>query len=488
VIYSARAHAGCGVIGLTGGHVPRRFLGSASDTGLLTPLIDGVDTASPPAPRRTAADPSEERSPNRPRTIYMTGAGGVGNIGAEAIFLALVRMFQRRWPDARFVLSAWRPERVRALVADLSGDFRVIRQSIPLDRPRELRAADVFVVCGDVALTETVIPILPTYWAAKALWASLFGAQVVFLGIEVESVRRWLNRWVIRRVLNRVVRYYVSRNEESHASLARLSADPGRLLLGCEPALMITDDDLAPFPAPRVDRRGADLLVGFGVRDHFAEPLRLDWRRAKLRRRDARPGELSPTTREAVSFLARLADRLIERYGARVVFIPHHSLTGREKVILTDRDVARRIVQGMRHPEGTVTLPEDLHPFAAMNVYRELDLVVSMRHHASSFAYRFGVPTIGCAISEKIVRHFRQVQQESLLVDPLDPDPGNAERVLDAAVQNRRALSDDLKTRLGAVQAAMSRAMNVVSRGLETRAAVPSASKRASRDAAAPAR
>ena len=73
-------------------------------------------------------------------------------------------------------------------------------------------------------------------------------------------------------------------------------------------------------------------------------------------------------------------------------------------------------------------------------------------------------------------------------MDPLDPDPGNAERVLDAAVQNRRALSDELKTRLEAVQAAMSRAMNVVSRGLETRAAVPSASKRASRDAAAPAR
>jgi polysaccharide pyruvyl transferase WcaK-like protein len=440
-------------------------------------LLDGLDVASPAAGRQIAPGPAEDLSrsgvrsttpgPAAPtRTIFMAGAGGVGNIGAEAIVLALVRMFQRRWPDARFVLSAWRPERVQALIADLPGDFRVIQQSIPLDRPRELRAADVFVVCGDVALTETVIPILPTYWAAKALWAHLFGARVVFLGIEVESVRRWPNKWVIRRVLNPIVRYYVPRNDDSRANLARLSPGPGVLLPGCEPALMITDDDLAPFPAPPVDRRGADLLVGFGVRDHFAEPLRLDWRRAKLRRRDARPGELSPAMQETVRFLARLADRLIERHGARIVFIPHHRLTGEAKVILTDLEVAQAIVRAMRHPEGTAALPEDLHPFAAMNVYRQLDLVVSMRHHANAFAYRFGVPTIGCAISEKIVRHFRQVQQESLLVDPLDPDPGKAERVVDEAVRNRRALSVDLKTRLAATQAVMRRAMEVVLRGV----------------------
>ena len=163
-----------------------------------------------------------------------------------------------------------------------------------------------------------------------------------------------------------------------------------------------------------------------------------------------------------VRFLARLADRLIERHGARVVFIPHHCLTGRDKVILTDLEVARAITRAMRHPEGTAVLPENLHPFAAMNAYRKLDLVVSMRHHANSFAYRFGVPTIGCAISEKVVRHFRQVQQEALLVDPLDPDPAKADRVVDDAVRNRRALSDDLKTRLVAAKAVMSRTMETV--------------------------
>src|SRR5262249_30839028 len=178
----------------------------------------------------------------------------------------------------------------------------------------------------------TVVRIRPAYLAAKALWARVFGARIVCLGIEVEPIRRSLNRWVIRRILNRIVRHYVVRNEDSHATLAHLSTEPATLLLGCEPALMIADDDLCRFPAPSVDSRGAKCLVGFSVRDHFAEPLRLDLWRMKLRRRDARPGVLSPAMEQTVRFLAHQADRLIERHGARVVFIPHHSLPSADQV------------------------------------------------------------------------------------------------------------------------------------------------------------
>lgn len=447
--------------------VPRAIgsTGRGLDTTVLDPPAGVTDARREASVALSGTDDRSPRGLSRRRTVYLAGAGGLGNIGAEAIFLAIILEYRRRWPDARFVLAAWHPERVRSLLGGLRGDFAVIPQSTPLDRPRDLRVADVFVVCGDVALTETVVPILPAFWAAKALWARLLGAPVVFLGIEAEPIRRRLNRWVIRRVLNRVTRHYVVRNDDSRSVLAGLSARPTTLLVGCEPALLIEDNDLAPFPAPRLDRQGAELLVGFSVRDHFAEPLRLDLRRARLRRRDARPGELPPTMQRTVRFLAHQADRLIERHRARVVFVPHHCLAGEAKVILTDREVAQRIVQDMRHPEGATILPENLHPFTVMNVYRELDLVVSMRHHANSFAYRFGVPTVGCAISEKIVRHFRQLGQESLLVDPTHSDPSHAERIVDHVIEHRHILSDDLKKRLVAAQSAMHTALDAVMRG-----------------------
>jgi polysaccharide pyruvyl transferase WcaK-like protein len=379
----------------------------------------------------------------------------MGNIGAEAITLAVIALYQQHCPEARFILSAWLPERFRQVLEGVPGHFQVIPQAVPFDNPLALRRADDFVVCGDVALTESVIRGLPAYWSAKALWARLFGARVVFFGIEAEEPRLWWNRLAIRRVLNPAVSRYLLRNDASYARMGRLGARQRSLLPGCDPTLMVEERLLRLYPAPQLDRSAGELLVGFGIRDHFCGPLELDVARLQLRRRDAPPGELSPAMRQTVAFLAHLADRLIERHGARIVFVPHHALCGGNQVILTDREIAAHVVRAMRHPERTVLLPENLHPYAAMNAYRQFDLVVSMRHHATSFAYRFGVPTVGCAVSEKIETHFRQLGLASLLVDPLATDRRPAEAVLDGAIRDRAALSQRLRAGLRQDQARM---------------------------------
>jgi len=85
---------------------------------------------------------------------------------------------------------------------------------------------------------------------------------------------------------------------------------------------------------------------------------------------------------------------------------------------------------------------------------------VSMRHHANTFAYRFGVPTVGFAICEKISAHFRQIRQEQLLVDPLAPDARGAEQAADAAIRDRPSLSEQLRHSLAQARASMDRSMD----------------------------
>jgi polysaccharide pyruvyl transferase WcaK-like protein len=399
------------------------------------------------------------------KTIYLSGAGGMGNIGAEAILLAIIHLFQERYENPRFVLAAWRPERVRQLLAGVPGNFTVVHQSIPFDHPRQLRQSDLFLICGDVALTESVIWFLPCYWAFKSLWARLFGARVVFLGIEVEHIRHWINRLAIRLILNPVVDHYVLRNDESLEHLQRLSAAPASLQLACEPALTIADKHLAAFPAPDLKANGAEMLVGFAVRDYFADPLKLDLLRMKLRRRDVVPGQLSVSMEQTVAFLARLADHLVEKHRARIVFIPHHFLAAGEKVILTDHEVAERVRAAMKHASQTILMPDDLHPFAVMNLYRRLDLVVSMRHHANAFAHRFGVPTVGLAISGKIIGYFRQVKLERLLVNPLDPDMTKALQTVEHAIRDRAEISAHLRDCLARLQETMKPAIAAIAEG-----------------------
>ncbi|MBU1694071.1 MAG: polysaccharide pyruvyl transferase family protein [Verrucomicrobia bacterium] len=399
------------------------------------------------------------------KTVFLSGAGGMGNLGAEAITLAVIPFFQDRWGmDTRFILAAWHPDRMRDLLSGLPGLFEVVKQTVPFDRPGLLRGSDIFVVCGDVALTETVIPILPCYWAFKSLWARLFGARVLFLGVDAEPMRRRLNRWAIRLVLDRVVEHYLVRNEEARQHLQHVSGRPAHILLGCEPALLVEDRHLELFPASPLDRKGAKRAIGLGIRDFFSEPLRLDPLRLKLVRRDAPPGQLSARMQQTVTLLAHMADRLAEKHDARLFVVPHHALEASKKVILSDREVADHLRRAMRHPDRLEVLPENLHPYTAMNVHRQCDLAVSMRHHTSSFAFRFGVPVIGLGVSEKIRGHFRLVDQPEMLIDPLDPDTTTANRVVDEAVSRREELSGRLRQRLKALQDEMKQALDVALR------------------------
>ncbi|HOW97803.1 MAG TPA: polysaccharide pyruvyl transferase family protein [Kiritimatiellia bacterium] len=388
----------------------------------------------------------------------------MGNLGAEAITLAVIPFFQERWGmETRFILAAWDPARMTELLRGLPGELEVIKQTVPFDRPGSLRRSDMFVVCGDVALTETVIPILPCYWAFKSWWARLFGCRVLFLGVDAEPMRRRLNRWAIRLALDRIVEHYLVRNDEARRHLLGVSRRPDRVLLGCEPALLIEDRYLSLFPPPAFDRKGARRIVGLGIRDFFSEPLRLDPFRLKLVRRDAAPGQLSDRMKKTVAGLARIADRLAERHDARLFVVPHHALDESKKVILSDREVAEHLRRAMRNPDRLEVLPENLHPYAAMNFYRQCDLAVSMRHHTSSFAFRFGVPVIGLGVSEKIRGHFRLVEQPELLLDPAAP--GDAmDRVVDDAVARRDELSGRLRRKLPELQADMKRALDAAIR------------------------
>ena len=67
----------------------------------------------------------------------------MGNIGAEAILLAVIHFYQEHWgPETRFILAAWHPDRVRFLVDRLPGRFDVVKQTVPLDKPGLLRQSE----------------------------------------------------------------------------------------------------------------------------------------------------------------------------------------------------------------------------------------------------------------------------------------------------------------------------------------------------------
>jgi polysaccharide pyruvyl transferase WcaK-like protein len=399
------------------------------------------------------------------KSVYLCGAGGKGNIGAEAITLAIIKLFQRRYRHVHFLVSAWYPNRMRELLSRVPGDFAFVKQESLLDNPLHIARSDFFVICGDVSISETVVSFLPLYYALRTATANAVGRKVLFLGIEAEKIGRLSNRYSLKWLVDRPSNTLALRNEESLANLNRIPIRRARLLLGCEPTLSLEKDDVQGFEYEGGHFSPSKLRVGFGIRDHFTQPFKVNLLRGKLTRRDVQTQEAGDVMRRITEFTAQIADHMAEMYDAQIIFVPHHYLPEGERVIRPDSEVAQMMIERMQVAKEVVIVEDCLHPFTVVNLYRDLDMVFSMRHHSNSFGYLNHVPTFGYDIYPKIRAFFKQIGREDMLLDPFATDLSETYEKIDRVVRNRQSISSELKTGLDFLRGQNAAAMEIALNG-----------------------
>jgi polysaccharide pyruvyl transferase WcaK-like protein len=395
------------------------------------------------------------------KVVYLLGAGGKGNIGAEAIALAIIKFFQHRYGHVRFLVSAWYPERMRELLSQIPGDFSLIEQESLLANPLTLAQADFSVVCGDVSISESVVSFLPLYYALRTASANLAGRNVIFFGVEAEEINRYYNLCGLRWLVDRACNTLVMRNEESLSNAGRIPMLKAGLLLGTEPTLALTKGDVLGFDYDGTALSRSKLRVGFGIRDHFTQPFKVDLLRGKLARRKGAAAVDAEAMSRIMEFTSRIADYMVQRYDAQIIFVPHHYLPEGERVIKTDGEVAHMIMEDMPRDRDVVVIEDRLHPFEVINLYSRLDLVFSMRHHTNAFAYLNHVPTLGYGIYPKIRAFFSHIGKSDMLIDPFTTDMSEIYSKIDHVVKHRESISMELKTGLKPLQAQLAAALDV---------------------------
>jgi polysaccharide pyruvyl transferase WcaK-like protein len=395
------------------------------------------------------------------KLVYLCGAGGKGNIGAEAIALSIIKLFQRRYRHVRFIVSAWYPVRMRELLSRLPGDFTVIKQERLLDNPIAIARADFFVICGDVSISESVVSFLPLYYALRTATANLVARSVIFLGIEAEKLRRRSNIWSLKWLVDRPSNVLLVRNEESFSNINHQPIQRALMIVGTELALTLNKEELQGFDDSTARLSPSKLRVGFGIRDHFTQPFRVDFLRRTMTRRDEHTVKTCETMERILEFTARIADYMAEKHDAQIVFVPHHYLPQNERVIRPDSEIAQMIIERLRVAKDVVIVEDSLHPFTVINLYGRLDMVFSMRHHTNAFAYLNHVPAFGYGIYDKIDAFFKQMGHEDMLLDPLVTDMANTYARIDTAVRDRASISHQIEMRLALLRNRMSTALDV---------------------------
>lgn len=298
--------------------------------------------------------------------IGISGSYGGLNTGDEAILTSAIDQLRRTVEGVEIVVFS----RDAVHTAANHPADRVVNPRIAMkgEITPEIARLDLLLLGGGGILYDTEAE---TY-LREAVIAQAHGVPTYAFAIGVGPLRGEAERRAVRNGMNRMAGITV--REQSAKRLLEeigvevpvtVTADPA-LLLEAEP---FTDAMLAEAGVPR-DRP----LVGFSVREH---------------------GAAAPALSEAAyhGLLAESADFVVERFGARIVFVPMERADVRE---------AHRVIGSMTLPEYAHVLPYRHTPRQILGLMRHLDMAVGMRLHFMIFAAVAGTPLIALPYASKV--------------------------------------------------------------------------------------
>lgn len=134
---------------------------------------------------------------------------------------------------------------------------------------------------------------------------------------------------------------------------------------------------------------------------------------------------------------AQALDAIVERFSARIVFLD---------LAPEDRDIHARTAACMRHSKAVSTLDASRDLDAAISQLSASTVVLAMRLHGSIVANAFDVPSVGFNYSEKVLGHYRLMEQEKLLCS-LDASAETIAQTLSLALEHHAENAERVRER-----------------------------------------
>ncbi|WP_409473718.1 polysaccharide pyruvyl transferase family protein [Streptomyces sp. HC307] len=361
--------------------------------------------------------------------IGLLGSYGGFNLGDEAILTCVMSCLRSHRPHARLVVFSRNAEHTRAHqpTADRVVDWEGVPQKQVLD---VLSGLDVLVLGGGGILYDGEA----RRYLRLVRAAQTRGVRTFAYAVGAGPLREADDREAVRAVLP-VMDEVVVRDEESRLVLEEAGLERD-LTVTADPALLLPPE---PFTEQMMRQEGipaATRLVGMSVREPGRAAEKLD-------------------ESDYHALLADVADFLVRRLDAHVVFVP-----------MERQDVhhAHGVLSRMTAPDRGRILHSIYSPGQVLGFMSHLDLVVGMRLHFVIFAALAGLPVLPLPYSGKVFDFARRMgapalvgvarEQAGLLlaeVDRLWDEFPQRRADLDARIQQLRALARETCVRCGAV-------------------------------------
>lgn len=299
--------------------------------------------------------------------VLISGYYGSGNVGDEAVLVAIIQGLKGRDPEIEITVLSASP----GLTAELNG-VRAIHRTAWHRIWREMRRAEIFISGGGTLFQDVTSSRSFWYYLGLIIMAKIFRKKVMVFAQGFGPLRKKHNRKVARAVLNRVDLITV-RDEDSLRALERLKVRKPEKVLTADPTALLE------VPAPSEGRKIFSLeavpldkpLLGISVRSSSA--------RRKVEE-------------ETLRTMAVVIDKLVQRYDVRPVFLLFQCPD--------DMKEAKKVIRHMHEEPGVIF--RICRPDEMLAVFSQLDFVIGMRLHSLIFAAINSVPAFGVSYDPKV--------------------------------------------------------------------------------------
>lgn len=300
------------------------------------------------------------------KNVLISGYYGFNNTGDEAMIETMSTLLAKR--DYGLIVLSSNPERTKELYNVQAYDRYKISEVIKAIKKSDLVVSGGGTLFQDVTSKKSIWYYLGIVWLAQFL-----GKRVCVAYQGLGPLNTNLYRKMTKKILNKKSIKLVALRDEHAIQFAKE--------LGIhEDKIVFSSDMIFMMNPPQKERcmkilndnvhgyKNGQKLIGLSIRE---------WK-----------------DKDRTDLFALLADKLVEKYDARIVFFPFHKPK--------DAEISKIIMHKMKHEDAAVLMPNRYLPSEILGTMGLMDVNIGVRLHALVFSAVMNVPTIGISYDPKI--------------------------------------------------------------------------------------
>ena len=298
--------------------------------------------------------------------VLISGYYGFNNTGDEAMIETLSIELAKK--NYRLVVLSSNPDRTKELY-NVEAYDRYNFWSIV----KAIKNTDILVSGGGTLFQDITSKKSIWYYLGIVWLAQLMGKKICIAYQGMGPINTKFYRWITKRILNKKSVKLIALRDKHAYDYAKD--------MGIKEEKMVISSDMIFMMKPPAKERSLKILndnvhnhneneklIGFSVRE---------WK-----------------DKDRTDLFAEVADRLVEKYNARIVFFPFHKPK--------DAEISKIIMHKMKHEDKTVLIPNRYLPSEILGTMGLMDVNIGVRLHALVFSALMNVPTIGISYEPKI--------------------------------------------------------------------------------------